>query len=362
MLTSIEQNYRPFDSDYLKENQHINFNIYYKKDSQYILAYANDVISISTIKRLKKLESVYGGLYVDQENEYSRIINLKEKQSPAFLESKRQYNETIADSMNILKQCTENKKVDKESSELVGDKINETIANCEATHIIQLINNVRNEDKYLYTHSTNVAYLNGIIGKWLKLPIEDIKKLIVIGLLHDIGKTMIPSEILNKPGVLTNEEFETIKMHPIYSFRILVQSGFTDLETLLAVRGHHEKLNGTGYPDHLKMERITLFTRITTISDIYDAMVAKRVYKRSNSPFDVLDEFSKGRYSNLDTSIVNVFLENMPKELIGKSVTLSNGEIGIIRYINPKDFTHPLIDVHGEIIKIGDSLKCLYVC
>ena len=91
-------------------------------------------------------------------------------------------------------------------------------------------------------------------------------------------------------------------------------------------------------------------------------MVAKRVYKKANTPFEILDIFSTGRFSNLDTKLVNVFITNMPKELTGKEVALSNGEIGIIHYMNPSDFSHPFVKVGNKIFQTNDDLKCMYIC
>ncbi len=102
--------------------------------------------------------------------------------------------------------------------------------------------------------------------------------LILTGVLHDIGKTKIPEEILNAPRKLTPEEFEVMKRHPLYSFELLGDDISEDVR--YAVRWHHEKLDGKGYPDGLKAESISYFARITTISDIYDAMLSARSYKK----------------------------------------------------------------------------------
>lgn len=169
------------------------------------------------------------------------------------------------------------------------------------------------------------------------------------GLLHDVGKTKIPEEVLNAPRKLTEEEYKIIQMHPVYSYEMLRQGGF-DERVRLAARHHHEKINGTGYPDKLKEEEISLFARITAVSDIYDAMVSKRSYKEERLPLDVFDMFYQSKYDGLDMNLVMIFLNNMRKSFINKKVVMSDGQIGNIKYIPPNDSDHPIIEC-GQTIK-----------
>lgn len=363
MNYQMDEDYKKFNSMLLCEGRMIDYNIYYKKGNDFVLAFSNKVLTTPIINRLQRLELTYHGLYVDNVNDnYSKSLIHNGKQTKQYKKEKAVYETALDSCKDIIDLAYKNKTISMNDTNDVSNHIKYHVIDSDVTHIVQFINNIRTEDKYLFTHSTNVAYLNGVMGKWLKFSEESIQKLILIGLLHDIGKIMVPKEILNKPGVLTKEEFDIIKLHPIYSFQILVKSGVVDLDTLLAVRGHHEKNNGTGYPDGLSMDRLSIYTRITTISDIYDAMVAKRVYKKAHTPFEILDIFSRGRFSNLDTKLVNVFITNMPKELTGKEVALSNGEIGIIHYINSSDFSHPFVKVGNKIIQTNKDLKCLYIC
>lgn len=149
-------------------------------------------------------------------------------------------------------------------------------------------------DENLQRHSLNVAFTNGVIGQWLKLPEPVIKKLVCAGLVHDIGKTKIPEEILNAPRRLTEEEFEIIKAHPVYSYELLWDN--VDEDIRLAARHHHERLDGKGYPDQIAGDEISLLARITAISDVYDAMISQRSYKESMIPFDVLEKFKRANF------------------------------------------------------------------
>lgn len=259
----------------------------------------------------------------------------------------------------LISNCFQTQHVDKVTCEAVSFDIKDTVITFDAANILKSISIANDVDQYLYSHSTNVAFLNGLMGKWLNFDNDQIQKLVKIGLLHDIGKSKIPEKILNKPGPLTEQEYEIVKLHPIYSYQMLLEMGENDPELLFAVKSHHEKMNGTGYPDRLISSEIPSYARITTISDIYDAMVSKRVYKPQNSPFEVLAEFAQGRFSNLDTMLVNKFLSNMPTELIGKDFVMSDGRIGTVMYVNPNNYEFPIIKIDDKIIKTNEEYKCV---
>lgn len=231
-------------------------------------------------------------------------------------------------------------------------EIAEKLNHVDPIVLFACINFPRPMDEGLQRHSLNVAFLNGLMGDWLKLPKEDVRILVMAGLLHDVGKTKIPEEVLNAPRKLTKEEYKIIQMHPVYSYEMLRQGGF-DERVRLAARHHHEKINGTGYPDKLKEEEISLFARITAVSDIYDAMVSKRSYKEERLPLDVFDMFYQSKYDGLDMNLVMIFLNNMRKSFINKKVVMSDGQIGNIKYIPPNDSDHPIIEC-GQTIKQTD--------
>lgn len=355
--------YIPISSSIFFEGMFIKCDIYYKVKNDYIFVFQGAVLSAQVIQKLKKIEFTYGSLYVNKAyidslvSQHDTYLLVRAK-----LEATSEYTKINQETRSLFDYILNNDTIPKNIAIDVSKSIVDKVETIDASIIIQLINHVRTSDEYLYSHSTNVAFINGLMGKWLKLSEADTYTLVLIGLLHDIGKIKVPLEILNKPGVLTHDEFEIIKLHPVHSYEMLIMSGETNDVILKAVRGHHEKMNGTGYPDGLNSENISLFARITTISDIYDAMITKRVYKDFHSPFEILCEFSKGKFSNLDMSLVNTFLENMPMELLGKNVLLSNGEIGTVVYISKTAFCYPMVKVNQEIIQTNDIIKCISMC
>jgi putative nucleotidyltransferase with HDIG domain len=276
---------------------------------------------------------------------------------PEYLKVKRIYEETKEKTKAFLAEITEAKgKINiKKTDDFIHD-VGEKLETNNVSMILQSINGIRNVDEYLHTHSLNVAFLNGLMARWLNFDKKRHDELIKVGLLHDIGKLLIPPEIINKPGKLTPDEFHKIKMHSTYSFEMLVNSGIREKEVLLGVVQHHEKLNGTGYPYGIRAEEIIEYARITSISDIYDAMIAKRVYKDAHSPFEILANFAEEGYSLLDISLVKRFIDCMIGELKGKYVVLSDGAVAKVIMVNERKLIYPIVEVDGKIIDTSPEL------
>jgi putative nucleotidyltransferase with HDIG domain len=282
--------------------------------------------------------------------------------SDELVEVKKMYAETKAKTKEFFSEIAEargkiNVKRTNEFIHEVGCKL----ATNNVSMILQSINGLRNVDEYLHTHSLNVAFLNGLMASWLGFAKQQHDELIKVGLLHDIGKLLIPEEIINKPAKLTNEEFQKIKMHSTYSFEMLVNSGIKEKEVLLGVVQHHEKLNGTGYPYGIHADEITQYARITSISDIYDAMIAKRVYKDAHSPFIILANFAEEGYSMLDISLVKKFIECMINELQGKYMVLSDGSVAKVIMVNERKLIYPIVEVDGNIINTTPELHVVSI-
>jgi HD-GYP domain-containing protein (c-di-GMP phosphodiesterase class II) len=221
--------------------------------------------------------------------------------------------------------------------------------------ILELINALAPVDEYLQRHCVNVSLLNGLIGKWLGLPKETVDMLILVGLVHDCGKAAIPPQILNAPRKLTVTEFEVIKMHTVYTYEMLGEFPET---VRCGARGHHEKFDGRGYPKGLLGNDIPLAAQITAVSDIYDAMVSQRAYKTPRNPFNIIMLIKKLGGTELEKTIADVFIENMPKEMLNKPALLSNGEIGIVHEIDWDDLEHPYIKIGQKVFKSSTNLYC----
>ena len=243
-----------------------------------------------------------------------------------------------------------------EQMEPLAEEITGKAVNFDPLTIFSCISFPRPMDEGLQRHSLNVALLNAMQAEWLGLKGEEIKVYTLAGLLHDIGKTMIPEEILFAPRKLTQDEVMIMREHPVYSDSLLSKKFCEDIR--LAARHHHEKLDGTGYPDGISGEQISVIARVTAISDIYDAMVSARSYKDSRLPLHVLNMFYDGEFEGLDRRLVMLFIKNMRQKYTDHEVVMSDGMKATIRYIPPNDAAHPVVQRDGVIRQSDGEWYC----
>ena len=168
------------------------------------------------------------------------------------------------------------------------------------------VNAVEARDLYTRQHSSRVTGISLILGKQLGCSIEELDILNFAGHLHDIGKIGIRDDILLKPGRLTEEEFEKIKQHPAIGSNILEQLGMWEKERQI-IRCHHERFDGTGYPDGLKEQQIPFLARILSLADAYDAMASDRAYRKRMEEQKILKIIHEGSGSQFDPDIVSAF-------------------------------------------------------
>ena len=162
---------------------------------------------------------------------------------------------------------------------------------------------------HTYAHSINVSNHSVILGKKLNLNVHDLEILQFAGLFHDIGKLKIPESILKKPGKLTDEEFEEMKKHPIYSVELLKAAGIMNVDVLKTILYHHERADGKGYPKGLQRNTIPYLSKIITVADSFDAMTSNRCYRKGLNLEQAKQELINGRGSQFDSKIVTTFLE-----------------------------------------------------
>ena len=372
----------PINASYFHPGMYIDTEIYLKVNDTYVLFCKNLIIDESILHKMKsRIANSDYDVYVSEEyyDEIRRqsadfetienIENIVDVSDDISVERRKLEKQAEMDSFAKISQDTQTLLTDIVSSSTLQNEtfdgvvrnISEKVYNSDVSIILQCINDIKERGDYLYSHSTNVGTLNGFIGKWLDMSTEDIDKLIRTGLVHDIGKLRISPAIMNKPARLTDAEYEIVKGHSTHSYDILTESGMTDPQILNGVLYHHERNNGTGYPKGLTGKQIPLFAKITALSDVYDAMISKRPYKDPHSPFEILAEFSRSRYSDLDIHIVSTFLENIPQHFIGKRAVLSDGRSARITYLNPNDFEYPIVNVDNRLIKTNKFLKCIAV-
>ena len=201
---------------------------------------------------------------------------------------------------------------------------------------------VRTWDEYSYVHSLNVALLSGFLATVLfRGDVRAVELLTIGGLLHDLGKAVIPREILNKPGILDAEEYEIVKRHPADGERLARASGVQDERILSLERTHHERWNGTGYPSKLKGEDIPFLGRITAVADVFDALTSRRVYKEAYTNNRAIGTILCETQHKFDRRIVRVLLRSLSLYPPSTMVELSDGSVGVVLAASDSNLLQP---------------------
>ena len=188
-----------------------------------------------------------------------------------------------------------------------------------------------------------MGVISGVIGKWVGLTDDVLQELVLTGLMHDVGKTQIPDSILNKPGKLSDAEMEIMKIHAAHGYRLLKKTCQVPEAVMLGVLHHHERIDGSRYPQKLTGDQLSLNAKIMAVADVHDAMTSNRVYHRGVSPFSVIAEFSSAMFDKLAPEICSVFLNNFKDSLVGSIVRLSDFSAGKVIFIDRQRLDRPII-------------------
>ena len=222
--------------------------------------------------------------------------------------------------------------------------------------VFDMLLNMKNRDDSVYAHCIDVALISNILSKWLHFSEEDQRMATACGLFHDVGKFLLPSGVLRKPGKLTPDEFSIIKTHTIEGFHLLNRFENIPLPIKNAALMHHEKCDGSGYPYGLSGDEIDKFAKIVTIADIFDAMTSERIYRKAMCPFSVIKSFEDEGIQKYEMKYILTFLENVANSYLNHRVTLTNGMEGDVIFINRDNFSRPVIrTTTDEIIDLQNE-------
>jgi putative nucleotidyltransferase with HDIG domain len=210
---------------------------------------------------------------------------------------------------------------------------------------------IKNRDEYTAEHCLRVAILAIAFGRHIDLPEEELKLLGLCGMLHDVGKMVIPDEILNKPGRLTAQEYDIMKTHSEEGGRLLLEQRGIDPAVIFVAHHHHERLDGTGYPNQLTADCISLYTRIISIVDTYDAISSARCYKTASTPAEAVKILYDNQGSQFDPDLLQHFILMVGIIPTGSIVEMTNGEVGVVLSNNPDYKLKP------KVLLIRNELK-----
>ena len=204
---------------------------------------------------------------------------------------------------------------------------------------------LKTKDDYTYMHSVAVCALMIALGKQLGLEGNDLKEAGLAGLLHDVGKMMIDEEVLNKPGKLTDEEFNIVKDHPRKGWEILQGSSDITATALDVCLHHHERMDGKGYPEKLAGEQISLFAKMGAVCDGYDALTSHRCYKNGWEPAETIRKMAEWRNGHFDERVFQAFVKTIGIYPSGTLVRLKSGRLAIVMEQTEKSLLTPIVKI-----------------
>lgn len=280
----------------------------------------------------------------DEKNYFDAV-----RDTPEYKEFNGLFIQTI-DHMKTLFNRVVMKNEEVDSEEVVHDVENVVSKSRNCLHILDMLLCMSRYDDATYVHSLNVALISNMIGKLVfpRITKEDLEVLTLSGLLHDIGKMLIPDEVLQKKDHLTIPEFNIVKTHVLHGSNIL--KGVKGLDSRIAevAMRHHERCDGSGYPGGWHRKQISPFAKIVAIADTYDAMTSDRVYRRAICPFDVIHMFEREGLVKFEVEYLLPFLTTAVQAYMNTDVYLTTNEIGKVVMVNTEDLSKP-------VVKVGDT-------
>jgi putative nucleotidyltransferase with HDIG domain len=223
------------------------------------------------------------------------------------------------------------------------DEISQSVS--RNTSALSSLARLKSKDDHAYLHSVAVCALMIALGKQMGMEGDDLKKLGMAGLLHDVGKMAIPDEVLNKPGKLTEDEYKLIRTHPSRGWEILKADPNVDEKVLDVCLHHHERVDGMGYPDQLSGESIMLFARMAAVCDAYDDITSDSSYKKGLAPAEAVRKMAEMQDKQFDRIVFHAFVKTVGIYPTGTLVKLKSGRLAVVIDQTSKSLLTPIVKV-----------------
>ncbi|KUO53387.1 MAG: hypothetical protein APF76_09095 [Desulfitibacter sp. BRH_c19] len=314
---------RKVPADYLRQGMKLGSSVY--TNEGIMLLRSGMILTKNAINRLKLMD--IPSIYIDdgfiKDIEIENVISDETR------------NDAIKKVKNIFNNVENKQKCGRVSfilneSKIVGvvEKLLENLL--QKPDILVSLSDIRSFDDYTFGHSVNVCTLALLTGNALKLPHSSLVQLGTGAILHDLGKILTPKEILNKPGALTDEEFNIIKMHSEDGYNLIREKSTIGNLATSVILQHHERIDGSGYPSGLKGNKIHLYSKIVGLVDVYDALTADRIYRKAFMPHQAYEMIAGSGDVHYDFEVVKAFLSKIAMYPIGSLVEINTGEVGVV--------------------------------
>ncbi len=304
-----------------------------------LLLAQGSVLTRKNIQSIKRFQ--YTCIYID--DEISKGITI-ESVVPARIRSRtlKQIKDIFIDYEQGGERLHENLDVIKLQIENIVDEL---YSNKEL--IVNLVD-LQTYDDYTYNHCVNVAILSIALGVGMDMKRQELCDLGFAALLHDIGKVFIDKAIVNKPSTLTEDEFEQMKNHSLFGYTHIGSDYKVSSEILMAILDHHERYDGSGYPNKKSGEEISWYGRIIAAADVYDALTSERPYRKAVLPSDAAEFIMASNAAQFDSKVVEAFVRKIAAYPVGTCLQLSNGYSVIVTANHKESGLRPKVRVYNE--------------
>ena len=260
-----------------------------------------------------------------------------------LLRAKNLHNQAISLVKTVLHDVKLDRPIDVEVfNNLADGMVDSVLRNHNA---LACLGRIREKDNYLLEHSINLAVLMGIFAKSMKIDRSIMHQVVIGAMLHDIGKVMVPDTVLHKPGKLTDDEFQQMKQHVVFSRELLKKTpGIAELTVKVAAQ-HHERIDGSGYPEGLHDCDICREGKMCAIADVYDAITADRVYHKALPPTQALKKLLEWGGTHLDQELVHRFIRAVGIYPVGSLVKLKSQRLALVMEPAEAQQRQPLVKV-----------------
>lgn len=310
-----------------------------------VLVSAGTIISQHTINKLKNWS--ISTLFIVAEAVANPISDPKVQ---AFINN---YNKSVIEVEKAFDTIRTTQEIPVKTFEYTADSVVEGVVS--TGNIIDQLYNLPPCDDYTFRHSVNVCAISALIATWLKLPPDVVSAVSLSGLLHDIGKSNLPQNLLHKPYRLSTPDYEHYKQHTILGFELAKKSGIAE-SILTGILQHHERIDGSGYPLGLTADKIHPYAKLVAVADLYDENLTINCETPGTfSPYLSLENLHD-QICRLDTKACIIFIDSMTNFLSGNLVALNDGRVGRVVFINKYKPSHSMVQLEdGTVLDLSTA-------